>query len=216
MLPCGESHGVWWPCGSCWRGYWKMFNNLSIAGMPSRDCGCGSSRLRKERSSCCVVSDQRHFDQDRGHHFQPYPDSPPPLHRAVFLPVLPRSSCGSFIGISFALWPLIFLALEGFLNAPELPYQKTMSPPVEVFPAFQLPDRVQITTRNRRRKKPVDLQKCELVEMVQYSCDIAKDERDGGTVIKCEPIVRLFRRCVDAQVSQNYHVNLGNGPNALN
>jgi hypothetical protein len=70
--------------------------------------------------------------------------------------------------------------------------------------------------RNRRRKKPVDLQKCELVEMVQYSCDIAKDERDGGTVIKCEPIVRLFRRCVDAQVSQNYHVNLGNGPNALN
>ena len=70
-----------------------------------------------------------------------------------------------------------------------------MSPPVESFPASQLPDRVQVTTRNRRRKKPIDLKGCELMEMVQYSCVVEKD-KGGAAVIKCEPLVRLFRRSV--------------------
>lgn len=71
-----------------------------------------------------------------------------------------------------------------------------MSPPIELFSASQLPDRVQVTTRNRRRKKLVDLQKCDLMEMVQYSCDVEKD-KGGASIIKCEPLVRLFRRWVD-------------------
>jgi hypothetical protein len=33
--------------------------------------------------------------------------------------------------------------------------------------------------------------------MVQYSCDVEKD-KGGASVIKCEPLVRLFRRWVDA------------------
>lgn len=74
-----------------------------------------------------------------------------------------------------------------------------MSPPVESFPAFELADRVQVTMRNRRRKKLVDLHKCELMEMVQYSCEVEKD-KGGGSVIKCEPLVRLFRRWVDVHI----------------
>ncbi len=70
-----------------------------------------------------------------------------------------------------------------------------MAPPVEVFPANQLQDRVQVTTKNRRRKKPIDLKNCDLMEMVQYSCEVEKDER-GRAVIKCEPLVRLFRKWV--------------------
>lgn len=76
-----------------------------------------------------------------------------------------------------------------------------MAPPVEAFPAFQLPDRVQITTKYRRRKKPVDLLKCDLMEMVQYSCNVEKDPRGGRGVIRCEPLVRLFRRFVDASIT---------------
>jgi len=63
-----------------------------------------------------------------------------------------------------------------------------MAPPVEVFPSSELPDRVQVTTHNQLRKRAVELDKCEPLEMVQYSCYL------DGDIVKCEPVVRLFRR----------------------
>ncbi|KAI9673642.1 MAG: hypothetical protein M1817_002279 [Caeruleum heppii] len=65
-----------------------------------------------------------------------------------------------------------------------------MAPPIEAFPASQLPTRVQTTASGRRRKTPIDLTECELLEMVQYRCKMSK--RDAR--IRCEPVERLFRR----------------------
>lgn len=69
-----------------------------------------------------------------------------------------------------------------------------MAPPVEVWPASELQDRVQVTMTNRRRKDKIDLGKCELLEMVQYDCHI----KDGGVnrlaPVECSPVVRLFRK----------------------
>ena len=69
-----------------------------------------------------------------------------------------------------------------------------MAPPVEAFQASELPERVQITALGRRRKEPVDLEKCELLEMVQYSCWLEGGKRSQQADIKCEPIVRAFRK----------------------
>ena len=68
-----------------------------------------------------------------------------------------------------------------------------MAPPTEAFPASQLPYRVQITAQGKRRKgEAVDLKKCELLELVQYSCRV-EDKRPGQPA-RCYPIVRLFRK----------------------
>jgi len=72
-----------------------------------------------------------------------------------------------------------------------------MTPPIESFPASELPDRVQVTMKGRRRKRPVDMRNCELLEMLQYSCWIDGDERKPGAKVICDPVVRLFRRCAD-------------------
>ena len=68
-----------------------------------------------------------------------------------------------------------------------------MSPPVESFPATELPWRVQVTSQGKRRKKPIELEKCALMELVQYKCDVEGQGAETA-VIKCVPIVRLFRR----------------------
>ena len=74
-----------------------------------------------------------------------------------------------------------------------------MAPLVEVFPASQLPDRVQVLPNGKRRKgEPIDLTKCELREFVQYACHLKGDRKSPQAVIQCEPVVKLFRRCVDA------------------
>lgn len=71
-----------------------------------------------------------------------------------------------------------------------------MSPPVETFPASQLAQRIQLTPQGRRKKgREVKLDDCELLEMVQYSCHIEEHpERLRTAIVKCEPIVRLFRK----------------------
>jgi hypothetical protein len=68
-----------------------------------------------------------------------------------------------------------------------------MTPPVEVFPAFELPSRVQVTTKGKRRKDNIDLEKCELLQIMQYECNI-QDTKVRDSPIICEPIQRLFRR----------------------
>ena len=68
-----------------------------------------------------------------------------------------------------------------------------MAPPTEVFPASELPYRVQVTVEGKRRKGgDIDLKKCDLLELVQYDCKV--DERRPNDPVRCYPIVRLFRR----------------------
>lgn len=70
-----------------------------------------------------------------------------------------------------------------------------MAPPVDVFPASELAERVQLTAQHRRRKPPVDLKKCELLEMIQYDCRVDEGPGSGGRgKVLCTPIERLFRR----------------------
>ena len=64
-----------------------------------------------------------------------------------------------------------------------------MGPPVQSFPTEELEARVNILPNGRRRKGgDVELNGCELMELVQYSCEL------NGSVIQCQPIVKLFRR----------------------
>lgn len=67
-----------------------------------------------------------------------------------------------------------------------------MPPPIETFPASQLPHRIQMTANGKRRKgEEIKLGDCELMEMVQYSCWLEGKKQD---IIKCKPIVKLFRK----------------------
>lgn len=78
-------------------------------------------------------------------------------------------------------------------------FQPTMAPLVEVWPASELPDRVQVVRsgfKDKRRKVPIDLEKCKLMEMVQYSCNPPSEPPPGPGVVHCKPIVRLFRRYI--------------------
>ncbi|KAL4962897.1 uncharacterized protein BDV14DRAFT_177499 [Aspergillus stella-maris] len=75
-----------------------------------------------------------------------------------------------------------------------------MAPLVPMFDAEKLPEHVNIITRNfteekRRKGGPIDLEKCQLMEMTQYSCNPpSKGIPQPGTVV-CQPLARLFRRC---------------------
>ena len=73
-----------------------------------------------------------------------------------------------------------------------------MAPPVEAFPASDLAYRVNILPNGKRRKGgDVDLSKCELLELVQYSCQLKEGiSKSSQKVIQCEPVVKLFRRWV--------------------
>jgi hypothetical protein len=71
-----------------------------------------------------------------------------------------------------------------------------MGPPVSFFPAGELPERIQTTVRDRRRKDNVELEKCKLMEMLQYECVVENEGRTADSRILCQPIQRLFRRYV--------------------
>ena len=76
-----------------------------------------------------------------------------------------------------------------------------MTPPIEAWPVHELSQRVQIENKNgteRLRKGPfLNLEKCRLMEMVQYKCEPTRVPGKGGKSelkVQCEPVVRLFRR----------------------
>jgi Mitochondrial export protein Som1 len=75
-----------------------------------------------------------------------------------------------------------------------------MAPLVPVFHTPDLPSRIQIEHRafkeKRRKGGPLDLDKCDLMELVQYSCNPPEAGIQAPGVVKCVPIVRLFRRYV--------------------
>ncbi|KAL2218363.1 hypothetical protein M432DRAFT_612713 [Thermoascus aurantiacus ATCC 26904] len=75
-----------------------------------------------------------------------------------------------------------------------------MAPLIPIFPTTALPERVQIlqtTTFKEKRRKggPIDLDKCALLEMLQYSCNPPHEGVPEPGVVRCRPVVRLFRRC---------------------
>ncbi|KAI9810213.1 MAG: hypothetical protein M1826_003689 [Phylliscum demangeonii] len=87
-----------------------------------------------------------------------------------------------------------------------------MTPPVESFPASALPQRVQLAANGRARKDqpPIDLKACDLLEIVQYDCQLVavaaaaagagagaattEEDVNGRRRIVCAPVTRLFRR----------------------
>jgi len=72
-----------------------------------------------------------------------------------------------------------------------------MAPPVQVFPPSELTARIQYTVDGKRRKQPVKLEECKLMEMVQYMCDVEGDpKKDPKGKVVCWPVVRSFRRYV--------------------
>ena len=73
-----------------------------------------------------------------------------------------------------------------------------MTPPCHSFPASELPLKVQQDTSGRRRKLPdgarrVDLSAGELLEMLQYKCEVQRPLSKESPV-RCFPVERLFRR----------------------
>ncbi|KAL3432711.1 hypothetical protein BDV09DRAFT_197476 [Aspergillus tetrazonus] len=76
-----------------------------------------------------------------------------------------------------------------------------MAPLVPLFDVEKLPEHVNIVTKNfhqekRRKGGAVDLEKCKLMEMVQYSCN-PPPKPPGPGVVVCNQVVRLFRKCAD-------------------
>jgi hypothetical protein len=74
-----------------------------------------------------------------------------------------------------------------------------MPPLVPLFPPSELTERVQVVQsgfikEKRRKGPPVELEKCVLLEMVQYSCNPPSEGIQPPGVVKCKPLVRLFRR----------------------
>lgn len=73
-----------------------------------------------------------------------------------------------------------------------------MAPLVDSFPVQSLPDRVNIVNQTnflgKRRKPPVDLRKCSLHEMTQYSCNPPDEGIPQPGRVVCKPLVKLFRR----------------------
>lgn len=73
-----------------------------------------------------------------------------------------------------------------------------MPPPVESWRAHELPLRVEVTVKGKRRKGMVqdDLSGCELLELLQYRCEVEDPRKESLT--RCWPVERLFRRCVNS------------------
>ncbi|KAM5376833.1 hypothetical protein ACJZ2D_005320 [Fusarium nematophilum] len=75
-----------------------------------------------------------------------------------------------------------------------------MGYPCQVFHASDLPERVQADLSGRRRKldrgvRSVDLNGCELLEMLQYKCEI-KEPSKPDSPVQCYAVDRLFRKWV--------------------
>lgn len=70
-----------------------------------------------------------------------------------------------------------------------------MAPPIDEFPATELAWRVNILPNGKRRKGgDIKISKCELLELVQYSCHLKKGNTLHQEVIQCAPVVKLFRK----------------------
>jgi hypothetical protein len=63
-------------------------------------------------------------------------------------------------------------------------------PPVQSFPLSELEKQVNFDEKGKKRKTPVDLEECKLMQMVQYNCEVVKKRKE----VECRPLLRLFRQ----------------------
>lgn len=74
-----------------------------------------------------------------------------------------------------------------------------MAPSCRGFPSSQLPQEVQLNVQGRKRKMAggadVDLGRCELLSLTQYTCSVEAPEFPGSPVV-CWEVQRMFRRYV--------------------
>ena len=71
-----------------------------------------------------------------------------------------------------------------------------MAPPIKSFPVSELSQHINTLPNGKRRKGgDIDVTKCDLVELVQYSCHLKGDPKTNA-VIQCEPVVRVFHKYV--------------------
>lgn len=96
-------------------------------------------------------------------------------------------------GISEPKKTVVFLSSLSSLLALSHHPLGPMAPPVEAFPAQELAARVQYDARGKYRKGGIELERCKLLEMVQYACEVENRNDPRGRVM-CRPLVRLFRR----------------------
>ena len=83
-----------------------------------------------------------------------------------------------------------------------------MAPPIEAFPASELHFRVNVLPNGKRKKGgDFDLRKCELLELVQYSCHLEGNRKTREAVIQCEPVVKFFRK-YDAILNLYYSIDI--------
>ncbi|CAN8106067.1 unnamed protein product [Discula destructiva] len=79
-----------------------------------------------------------------------------------------------------------------------------MTPPCHSFPVSQLPLQIQINVDGKKRKtdggKAIDLSACELLDLVQYRCEVEYPNQRNSRVL-CFPVQRWFRRCQDKKGS---------------
>jgi len=72
-----------------------------------------------------------------------------------------------------------------------------MAPPCRSFPFAELTQEVQLNVKGRKRKVPgggdVDLGRCELLSLMQYTCSVEAPEFPDSPVV-CWTVQRLFRR----------------------
>ena len=69
-----------------------------------------------------------------------------------------------------------------------------MAPPVKTFHPAHLTQNFNVRPDGKVRKQPMDLQQCELKEMVQYFCDLDGPKEDPRSKVVCQPVLRLFRK----------------------
>jgi uncharacterized membrane protein len=65
-----------------------------------------------------------------------------------------------------------------------------VGPPIHSFPVSELEERVQTNEKGKKRKVPVKLEDCKLMQMVQYDCKVNKKTRE----VECRPLLKLFRQ----------------------
>lgn len=65
-----------------------------------------------------------------------------------------------------------------------------MPPPGKTFEVSALELEANTKSNGKKKKRPVDLSKCKLIEMLQYDCKVDEVSK----TVKCLPLRRLYRQ----------------------
>ena len=65
---------------------------------------------------------------------------------------------------------------------------------IEAFRSSELERRVNKLPSGAARKPAVNINDCELKELIQYRCELAGKPEDPRAKVVCEPVLRLFRK----------------------